>query len=167
MSDQKSLSNFILNRESDIEKRVLSGRGLEIYKNNYLFNLLDSLDYKYPIVKKILGNENFKFFAAEFIKSNPSTESNIDLYGQGFGSFLGSREELLSIGYVEDIARLEFFYYHIHSNLENSIVLAYGILDFWNRLAEDISLEGLELDPGREEKISVGTKESFYFLFSA
>ena len=125
---------------------------LAIYQKNYLINLVDSLLHKFCSTVKLLGQNNFKFFAKSFVLANPSLSANIDDYGLGFPEFLGSREELVDISYVEHLARLDGFYFSAHQNGEY-IVLPKGILEIWDMLTHDKEPKPVEIDDSMEKII--------------
>ncbi|HTA76891.1 MAG TPA: DNA-binding domain-containing protein, partial [bacterium] len=82
--------------------------GLKVYRGNLVFGLIGAMQESYGFTKVLLGEDNFNFFCREFLYQNPSQDSDLIQYGAGFGELLSTREELKSLAFISDVARLEW-----------------------------------------------------------
>ena len=82
--------------------------GLKVYRGNLVFGLIGAMQESYVFTKVLLGEDNFNFFCREFLYQNPSQNSDLIQYGGGFGELLSTREELKSLAFIPDVARLEW-----------------------------------------------------------
>ena len=147
----ESFSTLILNPNED-PGDFFCKDGLDIYRKNYLFSLISSLKNKYPSILKILGSRNFNYFAKIFIYAHPSTSPNIDNYGNGLGQFLGKRKELNDLGYLEELAKLDIFWFQAVE--DSSLELSKGVLSLWKSLQQGVSEEVL-IDEEERETIQI------------
>ena len=145
----------VLQRDAPPELPIFTATtavNLKAYRHNWLFGLLAALQRRYPSVEKTLQPDNFKFFAKEFIFTNPSKVSNIDLYGENFAAFLQQRPELQALPYLSDIARLDDVYYrhdpHYH------VQVSHGSVQLWQNIQDDTSATAVSIDPERQQSIS-------------
>ncbi len=113
---------------------LLPDQQLAIYQNNVHSALQKSLAQIYPVCKKILGEKYFKQLASFYIKNYPSTNSDLNVYGDHFSDFIGMqnqlREELKDFPYLSDLVKLEWFYHQIYYTTQISVFdfLAYSQL---------------------------------------
>ncbi|MBL6785389.1 MAG: putative DNA-binding domain-containing protein [Rickettsiales bacterium] len=131
MKDLKTLQhNFIEYLYSD-EKNLLlheikigktsKHQLLNIYKQNLVHNLTNSLANTYPRIKKLISDEKFHKISQEFIKTSRSFDTNLDNYGKNFANFLLLKKEF----FLHDLAICESMInksYHAYntSNLDIS-----------------------------------------------
>lgn len=83
-------------------------RRFNIYRNNTFASLTATLLSVFPVTASLLGDGYFRFVAAGFIKGNPPMEPRLVRYGASFAGFLGGLEDLRSMPFVADVARLEW-----------------------------------------------------------
>lgn len=83
-------------------------RGMRVYQNNTRLILIDLLLSVYPVTTRLLGVEYMKQTATEFIQRFPPESGDMNLYGEGFGDFLGYIPALVKYPYLPDTARLEW-----------------------------------------------------------
>src|SRR5258706_3343638 len=111
---QRSISKAILTRESDEAAYVFVGDGLipderlNIYRNTFLASLTSALRISYPAVYRLVGAEFFDGAAQCFIEDEPPQSADLYLYGAGFADFLARFAPAASLGYLSDVARLEW-----------------------------------------------------------
>ncbi|MGH7739126.1 MAG: HvfC/BufC family peptide modification chaperone [bacterium] len=84
------------------------GNGLKIYRRNLVFGMLEVLKDTYSFTRELLGENNFNFLGREYIYTHPSENTDLTLYGGGFGGFLAGRPEIAAWPYLADVARLEW-----------------------------------------------------------
>lgn len=171
MNKLHEISKFskLIRRQSNDDENIFKGDygpSLKIYQNNYLFSLLDTLKNKYQIVLKLLGDENFNFFAREYIYLTPSKNSNIDQYGSSFGEFLESKKELSEMGYIKYIAELDNYWFQLYEGSDATIELPIGVLKLWGKLKNDEELDGIEIDEEKCEVVYFIVENSEYQLIT-
>ncbi len=81
---------------------------LEVYRNNYRGNLHDALAGAYPVVKRLVGDDFFRFMARKFITQYPSRNANLHRYGAELAEFVAAFEPAKQLVYLPDVARLEW-----------------------------------------------------------
>ncbi|MDN2710203.1 DNA-binding domain-containing protein [Janthinobacterium sp. SUN118] len=85
---------------------------LRIHADGYVQRLLECLQADYPVLRKVMGEELFDFFARAYIWRHPSTSTTLHDLGAGFAGFLaatqsgaGARAEALR--FPIELAQLE------------------------------------------------------------
>jgi hypothetical protein len=81
---------------------------LAIYLNNVYYSLTEALGDTFPVIKRLVGDDFFRFAARQFIETYPPNAPVLASYGSNFGEFLGSFEPAASLPYLPDVAQLEF-----------------------------------------------------------
>lgn len=81
---------------------------LRIYRNNVLGNLTGALRLTFPAVERLVGADFFAAAAARFIPATPPESADLYAYGAAFPAFLAAFEPAQGIGYLADVARLEW-----------------------------------------------------------
>ena len=87
---------------------------IDIYRTTYLETLIDLLKCRYSWSFKLLGEDSFAAFAHDYVNQYALESGNRDLYGAHFGDFLAQHERAQGLGYVADMARLEWAQAHAH-----------------------------------------------------
>ena len=81
---------------------------LRIYRNNVLGNLTGALRLTFPAIERLVGADFFAGAAAHFISAAPPTSADLYEYGAAVPAFLAAFEPAQGIGYLADVARLEW-----------------------------------------------------------
>lgn len=136
---------------------------MEAYGRNYMFNHLDHLADCFPLVKSILGDSNFKFFAHRYLLSHPPEKANIELWGDQFSNFLKNRNELVDQPLIADYGSLEWMWHQRFCN-PDPIRMRQGVLENWKKFQEDETFYPFELSSQRMIQIAL-EKEGNEFLF--
>jgi hypothetical protein len=114
MTSQTEFHTALLNAAIPVPEGLLDGDGrpagsrYAVYRNNVAVSLSEALETGFPAVAKLIGPENFSKAAGIYLRAHPPTSPMLMLYGKGFADFLAGLEPLKSIGYLGDVARLEY-----------------------------------------------------------
>jgi len=81
---------------------------LAIYRNNVMHSLRSALGDLYPVVKRLIGDDCFNMIAVEFIRLHPPEQAALLFYGQGLIEYLKQHPVVTDLGYLSDVAKLEF-----------------------------------------------------------
>jgi len=81
---------------------------LDIYAQMYCARLLDILQEDFPRLTAILGEERFRAIGREYLRQFPSTHPSVRYLGARFASFVSTQDEIVSLPFLADLARLEW-----------------------------------------------------------
>lgn len=84
-----------------------AGRRFDIYRNNVAVSLSEALADSFPVIQKLLGDENFRNISALYIRQHPPNSPLMMFYGADFADFLAEFPPLAHLPYLPDVARLE------------------------------------------------------------
>ncbi len=84
-----------------------AGSRFDVYRNNVAVALSEALATGFPVIAKLIGEENFGAVAGVFLRQSPPSSPVMMHYGAGFPDFLRSFEPLKHLGYLGDVADLE------------------------------------------------------------
>jgi hypothetical protein len=79
-----------------------------VYRNNILGNYRKALAATYPVVLRLVGAPFFNAAIDGFVRAHPSTRGDVNRYGGELARFLASYPPARGLGYVPDVARLEW-----------------------------------------------------------
>ena len=111
---QSRISRAILHHDScDLGAELSQGtfdplRRLNIYRNNTFASLTATLIAVFPVTLQLLGESYFRYVASIFIRSNPPQEARLVRYGGNFAGFLAGFEDIRSMPFIAETARLEW-----------------------------------------------------------
>jgi hypothetical protein len=86
-------------------------RRLQVYRNNHFASLTEVLAAVYPVVRRLVGEAFFDQAARAYIATHPSPAGDVHRYGGHFAAHLGRCPGLEALGYLPDVARLEWGYH--------------------------------------------------------
>ena len=81
---------------------------LQIYRNHAVITLTDALKATYPVVCRLVSDGFFAYAAHEFIREHLPQRPCLAEYGVDFAEFLAEFPPCRDLGYLADIARLEW-----------------------------------------------------------
>ncbi len=85
-----------------------AGKRFNVYRNNVVVSLVESLAAAYPAVWRLVGEEFFRAAAGVYVRREPPRSPVVIDYGASFGAFLDRFEPAQSVPYLGDVARLEW-----------------------------------------------------------
>ncbi len=83
-------------------------RRFGVYRNNVVAGLVSALEERFPVTRRIVGDDCFRHLAQAYLRALPPRSPILLLYGESFPSFIETVEPVRAIEYLPDVARLEF-----------------------------------------------------------
>ncbi len=80
---------------------------MKIYQNNVYSSLLDILKNRYPISRKLVGDDFFTVLGQQYIANHPPESPVMLHYGESLPRFIEQHKDKHNIAYLSDIAVLE------------------------------------------------------------
>jgi hypothetical protein len=84
-----------------------AGRRFDVYRNNVVAGLSNALETAFPVLRKLLGEQNFKGLAGIYVRKHPPATPLIMFFGAEMPGFLEGLPQLAHLPYLPDVARLE------------------------------------------------------------
>lgn len=81
---------------------------IDAYRQNVLGNYRKALAATFPVVKRLVGAAFFDAAVDEYVRAHPSTRGDVNRYGGDLPRFLASYGPARALGYLADVARLEW-----------------------------------------------------------
>lgn len=85
-----------------------SARRFAIHRNNVRAGIIGVLEARYPVVRRLVGDDFFMGLARAYLDAEPPTSPILMLYGSGFPAFVDSFDGTADVPYLADAARLEW-----------------------------------------------------------
>ena len=82
---------------------------MQIYKDNVLITLFETLKDTYSIVCKLVGEEFFRYCVNEYVKMHKPESGNLHDYGEEFPEFLKEFTPTKELKYLPDIAMMQYY----------------------------------------------------------
>jgi hypothetical protein len=127
---------------SELQDDGLALQRFQVYRNNFIVLNGDAIADMYPVVKRLLGDEAFRILATAYVRNYPPSDRTLLLYGEAFADFLASIPELSELGYLSDVARLEYAWTAAYHALDVETLKPDQITEL-----SDSSFEHLKLRP--------------------
>ena len=87
---------------------MASAARLAIYRNDIMHNYRAALSDVYPVVKRLVGDDFFRFAAERYIPRHPSRHGNLHDFGGEFAAYLEHFPPAAGLPYLGDVERLEW-----------------------------------------------------------
>ena len=84
-----------------------ASNGLDAHCDNVVGGLVEALAARYPVVRRMAGDDSFRAVARRFLSVAPSCSPILLRYGETFPCFLRGLGDSASFEYLADIAELE------------------------------------------------------------
>jgi Putative DNA-binding domain len=84
-----------------------SSRRFDVYRNNVVVGLTQTLKHAYPAVDRIVGSEFFHGMARAYVVGDLPRSPMLFDYGAGFPDFIAQFEPASVLPYLADVARIE------------------------------------------------------------
>lgn len=84
-----------------------AGSRFNVYRNNVAVSLTEALREGFPIITKLLGQQNMDGLAGLYLRAHPPSSPLMMFYGDAFPDFIAELPQLSHLGYLSDVARLE------------------------------------------------------------
>ena len=82
-------------------------RRFAVYRNNVAVGLIAAIEARYPIARRVVGDEFFRAMARAYIAEEKPRSAVLIHYGASFPDFVARFEPAREIVYLADVARLE------------------------------------------------------------
>jgi len=83
-------------------------RRFAVYRNNVAVSLVEAVGERFPVVKRLVGDEFFSAMAHAFVLREPPLSPLLIHYGETFPAFIEAFDAARPLPYLADVARLEY-----------------------------------------------------------
>jgi hypothetical protein len=111
---QRAFTRRVLTGGDEAILAHVAGRGLapaerlDIYCNNFINTLTETLRISYPAVDRLVGEAFFDAVAMRYVRGHPPVCGNLQRYGDAFPGFLAELPEAAGLPYLAAVAHLEW-----------------------------------------------------------
>lgn len=88
--------------------RGRADRRFAVYRNTVAASLIEALAARFPVVRRLVGEEFFRAMAHEFAVQHPPRSPLLFQYGESFADFIDDFAPAAPLPYLADMARLEY-----------------------------------------------------------
>lgn len=135
---QQQFMHSIRNDNNDItaefavspDSKLSAEQRLNIFRNNYQISLNEALADIFPVLQQLIGETAFSLLARRYLSGHPSNSGNLHDLGQAMADFIVDVEELKSLAYLPDVARLEWMYHRAYHAADHDSFDLQKLTDF-------------------------------------
>lgn len=102
-----------------LDGRLPAERLFQVYRNNFWISAEDTLADIYCVIKRLVGDEFFRFMVDHFLRRFPPRYGNVHLLGIDLPVFLYDFKAAAGLPYLSDISRLEWAYHQVFHAAES------------------------------------------------
>ncbi len=108
---QSCFSRSVINQSDEIQAWLVKTDkpGLEIYNHAYQIRLIEVLSLDFPVLKQLLGDDEFEVMGSEFTREFPSCSFSLRTFGKNLSQFLDSDSKYSKYPYLAELAAFEWF----------------------------------------------------------
>jgi len=82
-------------------------RRFSVYRNNVAAGLIASLEARYPVARRLVGDDFFRGMAGAYVAAHKPSSAVLIHYGADFSEFIADFEPARDLPYLPDVARFE------------------------------------------------------------
>lgn len=112
----------VLVLKQGVTSRFTDAQRFQIYHNNIFIGLRSALSGVYPVINKLVGDEFFQQVAREYIQQQPADNGDVHAFGDRLPEFLAGFPGADGLGYLTDVARLEWAYHQTFHSPESPVL---------------------------------------------
>lgn len=83
-------------------------RRFAVYRNTVATSLIEALGARFPVVRRLVGEEFFRAMAHAYVADKPPRSPLLFQYGDSFAAFIEGFAPAAPLPYLADVARLEY-----------------------------------------------------------
>jgi hypothetical protein len=125
-------------------KEARAAAGVLIHRNNVRSAYLRVLQEAFPVVRRLVGDDFFRFLAHEYFNAHPPTTPLVARFGDSLPAFLEEFGPARSLPYLADVARLEIAWLESYHAADASCL---NPMDLFRLVDEDANEVQLSLHP--------------------
>lgn len=92
----------------DVPVGVLPARNFGIYRNNVYAGLIKGMEARFPVIRRLVGDDFFAQCARVFVENRPPRSPVLLQYGADFPDFMAIFEPVRHLPYLGPVAQLEW-----------------------------------------------------------
>lgn len=92
----------------DVPQGILPPRNFNIYRNNVYAGLIKSMEARFPVIRRLVGDDFFAKGARIFVEQAPPRSPILLQYGAEFPAFIATFEPARHLPYLGAVAQLEW-----------------------------------------------------------
>lgn len=96
--------------------------GFAVYRNNVIAGLIEAVGQRFPVVRRLAGEESFDAVAHRYVLARPPRSAVLIAYGEDFPHFVRGLGSEAMFEYLADIAELEWLRGHAYHAADTSPV---------------------------------------------
>ena len=111
---QQDFTRWLLGEPVEDLEAMVHGRGLapaqrlQVYRNMLEANHRAALATAFPMVLRLVGDDFFDCLCAAYLRDYPAASGKLQDYGAGFPDLISNDPKAARLGYLADVARLEW-----------------------------------------------------------